>query len=1548
MIRIGSRKRTERAVEDQLRAWADKLHDLSGRNRLLYYRETGGSSAEIEHPGFRDLFQRLVERGQTLVVPLPRVSEAAWQTAAEPGKDLGELQELLPEEGGDGPLEAELVPGARSAGDFGSLAMHDTAPNASDLNTESAVSRGIKRRGSAPPKPNEVRTNRSPAQLSRVLYNLRYAARTIEEEQGLNILYVTFGMLRWRELRDAAYHQAPLILVPVRLNRDRPNLPYKIQLADDDIVVNPPLQVMLQKEFGLQLPEVGNDLTGGQLKDFLEAAREQVSGLEGWEIEEKATLGAFSFLSLLLIKDFENYAEQYARHPLIRWLVGIEPSPAPTADLPPPAEDLDRVVDPSTVFQILDADSSQQEAIEAAKRGLSFIIQGPPGTGKSQTIANLIAETIMAGKRVLFVSQKLAALEVVQHRLARKGLAEFCLEIHSHKMDKSKVVGELMESLATDTVRLENPEYAARQGEMSRVREELNAYVRELHEPRGALGLSLYELHGRLSQVLDAPDLQFSLDAPEEIPPARLGEILNIVRELSGYRRILESYSDNIWRGFGGLEASLQSREGLSKTLMAAGQAISALHAKITESLERFGLRPAESLQEEIELAQALGFFRTEILAPTYEGVVLRFRGHGLPDGRFLSIQYGSDADKLRDLLHSDQQPTTRDISISMATLAQTIQKGRDRESAGAALPVAGDDYPDWTRLLEATEQGYAAARELFRSDEMPRVLSELYQQPPLDLANWFIEHAERSGELQDWANFNVVVEAANQRGLGDYVRVALAAGLEPEVLEDSFKRRFYQLLIDRILSRIPTLQRFNGESHTARIRRFRNLDLAMIEESASEIRARLYKRKPPRSWMNAQSAETSILRREYNKRRRLKPLRRLFAEIPTLVQTLKPCLMMSPLTVCQLLDPSIYQFDLVVFDEASQIPPEYAVSAFLRSKQAVVAGDRQQLPPTNFFQTMEGEEPEEDETGAEGEFESILNLCDSRGFPNKLLNWHYRSRDESLIAYSNHHFYENRLHTFPNSRHANPGTGLKYVFVEDGVYFPGEGARYNLREATKVAAIALVHMIERPELSLGIVAFSAPQRRAIESAIEKLRPQYRVPTDRVEAMRAEPLFVKNLENVQGDERDVIILSVGYGRDSNGRFAMNFGPLNRDGGARRLNVAVTRARTLLYLVSSIQPEDIDLSRAASRGAALLRDYLLTARDGVAALLREDEGMQDGEAPSLFESVVHAELSRRGLDLARRVGASQYRIDLAVRDPREHDRYLLGLECDGTMYRSALTARDRDRLREQVLADLGWKIHRIWSPEWIRDRDAQVERVLELVDSLKDSPSARAPKPVPDPTPRAMPKESMREETPAAFPASASVYTAAELPRTQTSGKQSLMRSALSAIIDGVQELTNAEGPIAAEAAKRAIARSWGTRLDREISGRIDDAITSGIRQGAFRRNGNFLWPIGLQVAPLRVHAAGGDRRSIEEIAPEEIAAAMRECVKAAVTLEPEDLIRQTAKLFGLKVSVQNTTALKRVMKNLLREGVLVESGGRIGRGSNYQPSPATKPGALRG
>lgn len=502
------------------------------------------------------------------------------------------------------------------------------------------------------------------------------------------------------------------------------------------------------------------------------------------------------------------------------------------------------------------------------------------------------------------------------------------------------------------------------------------------------------------------------------------------------------------------------------------------------------------------------------------------------------------------------------------------------------------------------------------------------------------------------------------------------------------------------------------------------------------------------------------------------------------------------------------------------------------------------------------------------------------------------------------------------------------------------------MKEARVVADLVGQHLKTTPELSLGIVAFSVSQRKAIEFEIDNLRKEHPDLNALFSYDADEPIFIKNLENVQGDERDVIILCVGYGKDETGKMTLNFGPINREGGARRLNVAVTRARYSLILVASIEPEDIDLTRVNSQGAILLRNYLEVARDGVKAVYKDERLHADAEFDSPFEESVFQALTNRGIQLLPQVGVSQYRIDFAVVDPKQTGRFLLGIECDGAMYHSAFTARDRDRLRQQVLEGLGWKIHRIWSRDWIQNREAEIDKVLSSIVAQKmelstqkssnkkkqNSPTIEEPSPVPDDFSGITDNQNNHNAPPGAIP-----YERRRLRRQSSTrgGGEAILNTSVNRIADAFVSIVNAEGPISKDVAKQRVVEAWETRKGKRINDYLDNAIAYAKRNKYLEVKGNFLWPLGMTTPPLRIHIDGTDTRAIFEISPEEISLAVRECIKGAVGITYDDLIREVCRLFGLKVTTETTTHIGKIINSLVSNNILIINSDKITKGNNF-------------
>ncbi|HYK05176.1 MAG TPA: DUF4011 domain-containing protein [Thermoanaerobaculia bacterium] len=609
---------------------------------------------------------------------------------------------------------------------------------------------------------------------------------------------------------------------------------------------------------------------------------------------------------------------------------------------------------------------------------------------------------------------------------------------------------------------------------------------------------------------------------------------------------------------------------------------------------------------------------------------------------------------------------------------------------------------------LHDFEAAIGRLREFFPEE----VCTSLQQEPFSAVEEWARVRADRVGDLGDWLHYSEIVAECAEGGLHRFLDSARAAHISANNLEHVLLKAIRVRQLDAIYRVLPPLRRFNVADHESLIMRFRKLDTALMSIHRRRVQAAVTSRRPDLN--RAGAGQSRFLRREIAKQRRHAPLRRLFQEAGRIILDLTPCLLMSPLSVATYLAKDAVDFDVAIFDEASQMPIEDAVGTIFRSRQLIVAGDTKQMPPSRFFERSVDDGGDDDT--AEQPLESILEDCEAAGMESRPLRWHYRSRHESLIAFSNAEFYDNRLITFPSPSVAPPrGLGVRFEYVADGVYDRG-ASRTNRTEARRVAQVVQSHLEQFPNQSLGVIALSTAQAQAIDEEIQSLLNSRPDLDAKLRTSDRDPFFVKSLENVQGDERDAMVISIGYAKDASGKLALQFGPVSTDGGERRLNVAFTRARCQMIVVSSIRGGEINVAAVQKRGPKVLRRYLEYAEHGV---LPDEMTSALAEPESPFEESVRSVLRDAGYEVDCQVGVSRYRIDLAVRHPNEPGHYLVGIECDGAAYHSSRVARDRDRLRQTVLEQRRWKIYRIWSTDWIRNRRSTVERLLRHLQQLRE-------------------------------------------------------------------------------------------------------------------------------------------------------------------------------------------------------------------------------------
>ena len=574
---------------------------------------------------------------------------------------------------------------------------------------------------------------------------------------------------------------------------------------------------------------------------------------------------------------------------------------------------------------------------------------------------------------------------------------------------------------------------------------------------------------------------------------------------------------------------------------------------------------------------------------------------------------------------------------------------------------------------------------------------------------------------LPPWSDYHACRSLAIGMGLAGFVDLVENKDAAPNKLADCFEWRVCNGAAQAAIASSPVLKRLFGPGHNAARDDFVRLDKEVIEMRGRAVaRDCALNAKPPTG--NAGSrvgemTEMKLLDHLMPQKRPGKTIRYILAHAGAAVQELKPCFMMGPQAVAQFLTPGAIEFDVVIMDEASQLTPENAVGAIARGKQLVVVGDPKQLPPTSFFKRIgqTDEEEEEDDQRVADAAESILDLCLMRFGLVRALRWHYRSRHQSLIAFSNRCFYDDRLMIYPSPYGQCGDLGLRAVYLADAAY----ENQTNPIEASRIADAVAEHILKRPNDSLGVVALNCRQSDLIEQMVEKRLEHLEEAARYKERWEKEgyPLFVKNLENVQGDERDAILISTTYGKpEGSSVVRQNFGPISQDSGWRRLNVLFTRAKKSIALYTSMRPEDIRVNESTPRGTRALRDYLEYVRSGTLPAAVETGREPDSE----FEIVVMDRLKRKGYEVTPQLGVAGYRIDVAVKHPDYPGAYLAAIECDGATYHSARSVRDRDRIRQEILEGLGWRgrIWRIWSTDWFRNPSAEFERLLGFLDGLR--------------------------------------------------------------------------------------------------------------------------------------------------------------------------------------------------------------------------------------
>ena len=768
--------------------------------------------------------------------------------------------------------------------------------------------------------------------------------------------------------------------------------------------------------------------------------------------------------------------------------------------------------------------------------------------------------------------------------------------------------------------------------------------------------------------------------------------------------------------------------------------------------------------------------------------------------------------------------------------------------------------------------------------------------------------------QLRDMANFNSIMSTANGEGLDAIVEVAWEWEKASEQLSQCFEYARYTSTLSRAILERSSLAEFNTDVHSDRIARFREMDELALEHNRARVSYEHSLKMPKYQGLG----QLGILHREFAKRRRHLPIRQLMDQAGNAIQAIKPVYMMSPLSVATYLKPGGLEFDLVIFDEASQVKPVDALGALVRADQSVVVGDDRQLPPTDFFNTVNQDEDDDSES-VPADMESILSLYSAQGAPNRMLQWHYSSRHDSLIAVSNREFYDNRLIVFPSPDSRSEGAGLQYHWLDTQYQRGG----VNPKEAEQVAKAVMEHAREHPELTLGVATFSVKQRDSIQDALEILRQQDDSSEAFFDSHPDEPFFVKNLENVQGDERDVIFISVGYGRNSSGRVLQNFGPLNREGGERRLNVLISRAKQRCEVFTNLRADDIRLTASSRQGVLAFKRFLAYADSGEIGDLPTASG-RDYASP--FQAEVADSIRSRGYEAHDEIASGGFFVDIGVADTDRPGRYVLGIECDGAAYHSSRSARERDRLRESVLKGLGWRMHRIWSTDYFNNPERELERTIHAIEEAllsqrEGDESQSGPAPTESLERGSSIRRSEIEENNRAV--AVKPYELAQ-PIVST-WPYELGDAPISQLREPIIEVVEVESPVHEDELIRRVTNSAGLRrVGRKIQTNVSYAIDVVVGRGEIVRNGNFLWSKNMKKVVVRDRGElDAQQKKIECISPEELAEAVSIVVVHSYGIERNDIATPTVRLLGFKsASTQMKDAIDAIAADMLEDGRL--------------------------
>lgn len=1540
-------------IQSQVEVLRHRLLDLSLRNRMLNYRPSRRLGTTVVGESSFELHRMLVEESKKFTfVGVPDPPKGMTMPAPTPRLFEDQVSERMARKDAEEEVEALFQNAALPIDQL------DTK-----LNVQEFVST-----------------------LQTKLRVIQREAQLANEELGVNTLYLTLGMLEWEESDRRL--RAPLLFVPVKLESAN-NGTLRLRHDGGDVGQNLPLQAKLTP-MGVCLPSLNEE---ANLLDFFGALETALVTRTNWVVHrDEVSLGFFNYEKFAMHADLSGEAwpedRKPWRHPDIRAI--LSDGYPPVEEVPSDADAMDEVRDASEGREVYDADSSQLLAMLKVAAGHSLVIEGPPGTGKSQTITNIISEAVAAGKTVLFVSAKRAALDVVKRRLEEAQLGNLCLDLHDKLANRREFYAEIKRTVSTP-VRVTNQE--ERLSRWKEISDLLNQHCEAVNTPIGSLGLSPYEAIAHLAALPDETAEDRAGRIPFELlssrPWSAIAEAEADIRLLQDRIARTGVPKDHPFWGCEidhldptirldlshGIETALHHLQRAQSALEAAGASMRLAPADSMAEVRRWdramralsdvptleGTQPAdprwhlqqgdlrratERLREldEIHLRrkseviaeawtrdwQGVAADYTPYAAKWYRGLVGRFRRARRELESVGRVRPSDPEALLRDLVRAQLlEAELAPLSGLVSSLAGTQWRDADRleglvdwlaprhaERAAQQIPEGFlGVLTEPLSVVPATERLSVAQEELHRvrgaAQEVVGFLQTADWSEDESLANLSARlRGWQAGmdRLSDYVALNQVRHSLSQRGLSAVVDLSDQwPGARLHLL--SATRRSYLLGALRLaMSERPALKAFDRERHETLIEEFGELDDFKLRYNRAQVRLRHQEQLPS---FDAAAGNLLILKMQCELQRRHKPIRWTMERAGAAVQRIKPIFMMSPLTVAIHLPPELPPFDLVVFDEASQIRPEDALCAMIRGKQTVVVGDTRQMPPTSFFdrvaEDIEGEEDEEVDltVGREAaKQESILSLMSASMADDARradLRWHYRSLHPDLISPSNEMFYERRLVVFPSPGNIWQGQrrGLVLHHNPQSVYEPGATRRTNRIEAEEVVAAVLQHLRENPDESLMVAAMNKPQADLIHDLLQRAgNTSPELFTRYAERFPSEPLDVKNLENVQGDERDVVFISVTYGRDAQGTLRQQFGPILAQGGERRLNVLISRARRRCEVFTNLSAGDLRVE-SNRPGLVALQQYLAFAHHQQADAQPSDSRGGDALEQRLAEIVRES-----GFAAITGVGTEGCRVDLAIAEAVNSGEFCLGLELDGPEYGRPRSARDRDKLRPRVLRQRGWNLERVWCLDWWQDPERVATRLTEALN--RPQTSAEAPNNDAEP-----------------------ILTHAEAPSADDRGYR-LVTDLPDDPVEAFRALLHGESPISAEMLGARWRDHLGlTRKTKASTAQFEELLSQAVARGEVKEvRASYVDVENLPLKPRDWSELPTKWRRLEWVSDYEVELAIRETIRASFGIHAAEAARQAMSYLGFRrPSAENLGRVEAILNDLVQaREILVEDG----------------------